>query len=147
VKSTPLLGEPFGGCAGLVEVGIERESFGEAVPPGPDHRVAERNHPAAASGSRSLEENGEGHAAEVAELLDHLVKVLVRGEPILKEAAYRFAALKDTHTARRHIPDRIRPVHRDHAIEVAAIVSLDGLSQRFLQVGRRALLWHRLRPW
>ena len=33
----PFLGEPFGGSTGLVDVGVDRESFGEAVPPRPDN--------------------------------------------------------------------------------------------------------------
>jgi hypothetical protein len=33
----PFLGEAFGGCAGLVDVGVDRESFGEAVPPSPEN--------------------------------------------------------------------------------------------------------------
>jgi hypothetical protein len=36
----PFLGKPFGGGAGLVDVGVDRESFGEAVPPSPDNSWA-----------------------------------------------------------------------------------------------------------
>jgi hypothetical protein len=90
----PFLGEPFGGCAGLVDVGVERESFDEAIPSRPDCGEAKLDGAAAAPGSCSLEEDAEGRAAEVAELLDHLVKVLVGAEPILIEAAYRLMTSK-----------------------------------------------------
>jgi hypothetical protein len=63
----PLLDEPFGGSAGLVDVEIEREQFKEAIPPGPDARVAERNQAAAAPRSSALVGDTEDHAiAQVA---------------------------------------------------------------------------------
>jgi hypothetical protein len=61
--------------------------------------VAEFNEPAAARKSCSLVENAEGHAvAELAEVFDHLLEVLVHGVPIFNEAAYRVASLKDART-------------------------------------------------
>ena len=86
----PLLGKPFGGCAGLVDIGVNGDAFGETVPPAEHHRDAERNHPAAAAWLAALEHHAQGHAvAEVTELLQLLLEVLERGPPVLKQAADR----------------------------------------------------------
>src|SRR5262249_925854 len=58
-----LSGDPFGGCTGLVDVGVDHDPFDEAVVPPDSHfPVGEFNEPAAASRPPTLEVHGEAHA-------------------------------------------------------------------------------------
>ena len=89
---------------------------------------------------RTLVRHGECHAvAEVVELLQRLLEVLVWAHPIFKQVAYTLATLIDAQTSLRRVPDRVRCVDGQGSIYVAAAESLDTPSGQLL--GTAASCW------
>src|SRR5271166_3899153 len=91
----PLLREALSGGAGLVEVEVVRDSPNLAVLPLVDGCVAQLKLTAAADKTALLNEHAPGDSiAEVVGLQNLKFPLLVRGEPVLQEAANCRLALK-----------------------------------------------------
>src|SRR2546422_7634236 len=84
----PLLGEAFGGNTGLIDVAIAGRSHDNVLRPYEDACLAQPN-PARASGrTGAVTEDGKNDsAAEIENLFGLDLKLLVRAEPVFKEAA------------------------------------------------------------
>src|SRR5262245_43090133 len=86
----PLLGKPFGGCAGLVYVGVGRDSHEQAVEREADACKTASNLAAATNRTASLTEDCVADSvAEVDHLLGHHLELLVGGEPVFEETTDR----------------------------------------------------------
>ena len=91
----PFLGEAFGGCAGLVDLG-DRKTRDQASHPEEDPSLALSKVTGAANRTPILDDHGKHNPiAEVADFLKPELQLLVRAEPVLKEAANRRSALED----------------------------------------------------
>src|SRR5205814_2353374 len=84
----PFLGEAFGGSTGLVDVAIAGRSHDNVLRPYEDACLAQPN-PARASGrTGAVTEHGKNDsAAEIENLFGLDLKLLVRADPVFKEAA------------------------------------------------------------
>ena len=96
----PFLGEAFGGCTGLVDLG-DRKTRDQASHPEEDPSLALSKLTGAANRTPILDDHGEHNpVAEVADFLKPDHQLLVRAEPVLKEVANRRSALEDVSKAR-----------------------------------------------
>ena len=138
----PFLGEAFGGCAGLVDLG-DRKTRDQASHPEEDPSLALSKVTGAANRTPILDDHGEHNPiAEVADFLKPDHQLLVRAEPVLKEVANRRPALEDVSQSPA-FEDRIRREACYHRVEITTIRSLDGPLQKLHQVGGRGLIRHR----
>src|SRR5262249_2489125 len=77
--------------------------------------------------------------AEVTDLLELVVQFLVGAEPLVEEAAYRRSALDE---ARPPVQDPVFDDAAHHAVEIAAIQSLDLPAHELNRIGARELFVH-----
>src|SRR6516165_7722094 len=137
----PLLGQPFSGCAGLVDVGVGRESHEQAVDREADGCRTASNLAAATNRTASLTEDRVADSvAEVDDLLGHHLELLVGGEPVLEEATDCGHTRVDAEATVRRVVNDVWSEAAQHRVEVAAIDSLNRSSKQLLPVGRRGLL-------
>jgi hypothetical protein len=135
----PLLGEPFSGCAGLVDVG-GRKASDQASHTEVDPSLALSKMAVTTDQTPVLTHHGKHNpTAEVADLLKLEVQFLVGPEPIVKEGAYRRSTLDEFGTP---VQDHILGDVAHHPVEITAIQSLNLLAHKLNQVGRGGLLGH-----
>jgi hypothetical protein len=139
VRLPPLLGEPFGGCAGLVDVG-GRKASDRASHTEVDPSLALSNTAVTTNQTPVLTHHSKHNpTAEVADLLKLEVQFLVGPEPIVKEAAYRRSTLDEFGTP---VQDHIFGDVAHHPVEITAIQSLNLLAHKLNRVRRGGLLGH-----
>src|ERR1700716_2880568 len=84
------LGKPFGSSTGLTGVRVDRRAGDLAVCPREDEAIegVDTRLSRTAGGTAALADDGEDDpVAEVGDLLDRVLSLLVRSQPIFKEAA------------------------------------------------------------
>jgi hypothetical protein len=141
VRLPPLLGEPLGGCAALVDAG-GRKASDRASHTEVDPSLALSNVAVGTNQTPVLNHHSKHHpTAEVADLLELEVQFLVGPEPIVQEAADRSSTLEEVGTP---VQDRIFGDAAHHPVEITAIQSLNLLAHKLNQVGRGGLLGHLL---
>src|SRR5256885_4120086 len=97
--------------------------------------------------SRVLKKNSEDDSvAEVENLLDLAVPLLVAADPVFKEATNCDGTLVHTKPHRRHVPDGIGAHEAHRRVEVATLRGLNLTTYDLRRVGCQRLLRHRLAP-
>jgi hypothetical protein len=138
----PFLGEPFGGGAGLVEVG-NGKARDQTSHPDVDPSLSLPNVTGGASRPSLLEDHSKHNSvAEVVDLLKLELQFLIHAEPALNEGTNRGLAFEDV-PQRPPLKDRIHSKAAHHRIDITAIPSLKLPAHKLNQVGGRGLLGHR----
>src|SRR4051794_40926925 len=138
MRLPPLLGEPFGSYAGLVNVG-GRKASDRASRTEVDPSLA-LSKMAAANQTPVLDDDGKDNpTAEVTDLLKLEIQFLVGPEPVHKEATYRRSTL---HEFDPPVQDHIFGDAAHHSVEITTLQSLNLLAHKLNQVGRGGLPSH-----
>src|SRR5271163_288212 len=128
---------------GLVDVVVAGHPRHSAVGPLVDRGVALVNLAGAASGAATEIVHGKDHAAaDVQNLLDFNLELLVDSDPVGQKAAYRVGSLEDAHPQQGHVPDRIWTVDAQGGIEITIPGGFDRVARKLNQVGGCGLLGH-----
>jgi hypothetical protein len=137
----PFIGEPFGGCAGLVDLG-GRKASDRASCKEVDPSLALSNMSVATNQTPVLDHDRKHNStAEVTDLLKLVVQFVVGVEPFFNKATDRCSSLDEVGPA---VQDRILGDAPHHPVEITAIRSLELLAHKLNRIGRRGLLGHRL---
>jgi hypothetical protein len=137
----PYLGEAFGGCTGLVDLG-DRKACDQASCPDEDPSLALSKVTGAANRTTVLNDHGKHNPiAEVADFLKPVLQVLVRAKPVVKEAANGRPPLEVV-TQRPSVERRIFGEDAGRRVEITAIRGLKRPAQKLNRIGGRGLLGH-----
>src|SRR3954453_16478187 len=135
----PLLREAFGGSTGLVDL-VDRKAHDQASYPDEDPSLALSKVTGAARRTTVLNDHGKHNPiAEVADFLKPELQLLVRAEPVLKEAANGRPPVEVPHPP---VEGRIFGEAAGHRVEITAIRSLKRPAHKLKQAGGGGLLGH-----
>src|SRR5262249_12431641 len=117
----PLLGEPFGGGSGLVDVAVGRDSHQQAIDREGDRCKTASNLAAATNRTASLTEDRVADSvAEVDHFLGHHLELLVGGDPVFDEATDCGHTRVDAEATWRRVIHHVWSEVAQHSVEVAA---------------------------
>src|SRR5206468_2467007 len=110
-RLTPLLGKPFGGSTGLIDVAVAGRSHNHVLRPHEDPCLSQPNVAGASSRAGVVAEDGKDDSvAEIENLLWLDRELLVSADPLLKKATNRCGALKGADTPGGCVPYTIATV-------------------------------------
>jgi ribosomal protein L25 (general stress protein Ctc) len=133
---SPFLGKAFGGGTGLVDVEVGHRFPDLALRPQKDPTASLLDVAVAANELTVFPHDRKHHAlAEIEDLLDFVVMVLLRGPPALDELSNRGHSLEAAYASARHIPHRLGSVEAHQSIKVLASRGHVKLARSLRQVG------------